>query len=233
MSSTSPQDIYGSEARQQAQQQEILDEASALTRSLYRLCLRSVRLLRRGNLHDEREFAAREEQQLQDMVTAGSSPIDERYAISMLPPVAPQAELEARSDYYAQYSRENFFAESDALSSADQVLRTRHFDRYFFHLRRGEEHRVWLLEDMKFEDPRPFDLPRVAAFEQRVQQHFKEMARIRMEQLSPDKRSELQQAQVDYEEYNSDDEAFSDDEDEDSPPVRHKNKNRRFGEDDD
>ena len=220
----------------QRQCQEVLDEASALTRSLYRLCMRSVKLIRQGNHVDAADFKAREEKQLEDMFQVSK---DERLSgiISMLPPVEPEAELHARSEYYAQYTSENFFAESDCLAAVakpeeDDVLgvpEPSQFARYFYHLRKGEEHRQWLLQDMKFADPFTFDLERVQRLEDRVRDLTQAHADYQWQHLEPEQRREMEQAQLEYDTYDSDQEAFSDDEDDDeTPTIRYRNRRRRL-----
>ena len=220
------------------QRDEILEEASALTRSLYRLCMRSVKLIKQGNDADAAEFAEREEKQIKSMSEIAG---DERLSgiISMLPPVQPEAELQARSEYYAQYTHENFFAESvclrtsvhdDGRSMPNEAM----FARYFYHLRKGEEHRQWLLRDMEFHDPFQFDFERVSSLEARARELHETLASHRWEQMDPQQRQAIEQAQVDWETYDSDEEAFSDEEeDDDEPKVFYKNRNQRIEDDDD
>lgn len=199
---------------------QVLDEAAAMTRSLYRLCMRSVKLIRRGNDADRAEFAAREQKQLDDMAQVSQ---DERLSgiISMLPPVEPDAELRARSEYYSQYTAENFFAESDCLLVHDdddngmRVPDQAQFARYFYHLRKGEKDRQWLLQDMKFDDPYRLDLDRVQLLEDRVRELTDAHAAYQWQQLDPETQREIQQAKLDYETYDSDEEAFTDDDDDD------------------
>eukprot|EP00977_Amphora_coffeiformis_P005341 scaffold1140_cov157-Amphora_coffeaeformis.AAC.17 len=222
------------------QRSEILAEASALTRSLYRLCMRSVKLIKQGNDADAAEFAAREEKQLQSMSDIVN---DERLSgiISMLPPVEPVAELQARSEYYAQYTSENFFAESDCLRTsvhdggARSMPNEAMFARYFYHLRKGEDHRQWLLKDMKFDDPFEFDFERVNRLEERVRELHQTLASHQLQQMDPQQRQAVEQAQHDLETYDSDEEAFSDDEDDDETETKifHKNRHRRIDDDDD
>jgi len=108
--------------------------------------------------------------------------------LSMLPPVDREDELRSRSEYYLQYARENFVQESDCLdfqqqqqrhslsssSSSSSSARTRRgwwseqqIERFVHHVRKGNDHRKWLLADMKFDDPFAggFDSDRVDAFE--------------------------------------------------------------------
>jgi hypothetical protein len=56
----------------------------------------------------------------------------------------------SRAEYYMQYMRENFVQESDCLAVDD--WQPQHIARYLFHLKRGDEHRKWLLKDMQFQD---------------------------------------------------------------------------------
>jgi hypothetical protein len=94
--------------------------------------------------------------------------------------------------------------------------------RYLFHLRRGEEHRKWLLTDMRFEDPygqgRPgsFDLERVNSFERRAMEHAMRVkeakeGHLAREMLEISRRMGLEQTNGDDED---DDDDWSDDEDE-------------------
>lgn len=141
--------------------QEILSEAGKLSRSLYRICIRSVRHIRFGNENDEKEFQERERKSLEE-------PRDKNSRLSMfslLPPVDREDELRSRSEYYLQYLRENFVAEANCLDY--DPLFPRHIDRFVYQLRKGEDHRKWLLKDMKFDDPYngSFDLSRVQLFE--------------------------------------------------------------------
>lgn len=145
----------------------VLKEASALTRSLYRSCIRSVRVIRHGNDHDEAEFVELERKQNERKF----SRTDGAFAmLSMLPPVDRIDELRSRAEYYLQYARENFVQESDCLLHLSEG----HLDRYVNLLRRGEDHRRWLLSDMKFEDPYKdsFDYARLQAFEKKVLQLY-------------------------------------------------------------
>lgn len=146
--------------------QQIRNEATSLTLSLYRRCVRSAYIIRQANEHDEKEFSEREKKRLQSMENT-----DVRLTmLSMLPPVDRADELRSRFEYYLSYARENFVQESDCLID-DNIMDTRQIDRYLYLLRRGEEHRKWLLEDMKFEDPYKltFNHGRVKSFETKVQ----------------------------------------------------------------
>jgi len=136
--------------------EELLDEAAFLSKSLYRSCIRSVRLIRWGNDFDEKEFERREEEWQNP--TAGG-------VISMAPPPDKEDELRSRADYYHSYAREYFTQESDGLD--DDPLLERDFRRYLYYLRKGEKDRKWLLGDMMFPDPykNSLDQERVKRFE--------------------------------------------------------------------
>jgi len=136
--------------------EELLEEAEYLTKSLYRSCIRSVRLIRWGNDFDEKEFERREEE-FQNPTAGG--------VISMAPPPNKEDELRSRAEYYHSYTREYFTQESDCLDN-DPLLE-RDFRRYLYYLRKGEKDRKWLLGDMMFPDPykNSFDQERVNRFE--------------------------------------------------------------------
>jgi hypothetical protein len=136
----------------------LLQEASCLTRSLYRTCMRCAKQLRQANEHDERDFLQRERE------TSKPS----HAMLSSMYPVDRKDELESRSNYYLQYTRENFVGEADIL---DQVPWKRDYvNRYVYMLRKGEKDRKWLLNDMKFNDKytEAFNNERVQDFERRA-----------------------------------------------------------------
>lgn len=135
---------------------ELLEEAAYLTKSLYRNCIRSVKLIRWGNEFDDKEFERREEE-FQNPTAGG--------VISMAPPPNKEDELRSRAEYYHSYAREYFTQESDCLDN-DPLLE-RDFRRYLYYLRKGEKDRKWLLGDMMFSDPykNSFDQERVKRFE--------------------------------------------------------------------
>lgn len=131
---------------------------------MYRTCVRSVRTIRYGNEADEEIFQEREQKRLEKRQES-----DIRLSmLSMLPPVDREDELRSRSEYYMQYTRENFVQESDCLDSDE--WHEQHIIRYIMLLRRADEHRKWLLSDMKFPDPYvdSFDQQRVDGFHQRA-----------------------------------------------------------------
>ena len=196
------------------ERESLLEEAAALTRSLYRICFRSVRHIRNGNEYDEKEFQEREQKRLEPKER------DSRVSmLSMLPPVDRDDELRSRAEYYRQYTRENFVQESDCLSYED--WNAQHVARYLFHLRRGDEHRKWLLNDMKFEDPfkHAFDHDRVGKFEERATNYIKRKEFVKLADLSPEVQ-ELHESQSQATmRQDDDDDIFTDDEDDDAPGL--------------
>ena len=147
----------------------LVAEASAMTKSLYRTCLKSVEILRPGNDRDEADFTEREEAQMKmfdDDPSEGSGTAGSLSAFS--PPVDRDNELESRAEYYAEWTRENFAQESDCL--ATEAWREDDVARYLHFLRIGEERRRWVLKDYGFDDPFAdvFDPDRVDRFEKRA-----------------------------------------------------------------
>ena len=148
----------------------LVAEASAMTKSLYRTCLRSVEILRPGNGRDEADFAEREEAQLRmfddDDDDAAGGTAGSLSAFS--PPVDRSNELESRAEYYAEWTRENFAQEMDCL--ATEPWREDDVAIYLHFLRVGEERRRWVLKDYGFDDPFGdiFDPDRVDRFEKRA-----------------------------------------------------------------
>jgi len=136
--------------------EDLLDEAAYLTKSLYRSCIRSVRLIRWGNAFDDKEFERREEE-FQNPTAGG--------VISMAPPPNREDELRSRAEYYHSYTREYFTQESDCLDNVP--LQERDIRRYLYYLRKGNKDRKWLLGDMMFPDPykNSFDQERAKRFE--------------------------------------------------------------------
>lgn len=138
--------------------EELRIEAGFLTRSLYRTCLRSVRLIRPGNQRDEEEFQEREKRRMEEEESLGnpSNNDDVRMGMfSMLPPVDRDDELRSRADYYHQYARENFAQELDVMplhKGAVGELMGQDVEKFVFLLKKGEQDRKWLLQDMEFPD---------------------------------------------------------------------------------
>ena len=146
-----------SENQQEVTRQDLLDEAAALTKSLYRICLRSVKVIRWGNEFDDKEFEKREEEFANP--TAGGM-------LSMAPPPNREDELRSRAEYYQSYTREYFIQESDCLDN--DPLREKDINRYLYYLRKGDKDRRWLLGDMMFPDPykNALDQERIKKFEE-------------------------------------------------------------------
>jgi len=151
----------------------LVAEASAMTKSLYRTCLRSVEILRPGNDRDDADFAEREEAQLRmfddvDSTGDGKGTGTAGSLSAFSPPVDRANELESRAEYYAEWTRENFAQEMDCL--ATEPWREDDVARYLHFLRVGEERRRWVLKDYGFDDPfgDVFDPDRVDSFETRA-----------------------------------------------------------------
>mmetsp|Transcript_18735 Transcript_18735/g.43377 ORF Transcript_18735/g.43377 Transcript_18735/m.43377 type:complete len:247 (+) Transcript_18735:132-872(+) len=145
--------------------EDLLEEAAYLTKSLYRNCIRSVRLIRWGNAFDDKEFQRREEE-FQNPTAGG--------VISMAPPPNKEDELQSRAEYYHSYTREYFTQESDCLEN-DPLLE-RDIRRYLYYLRKGEKDRKWLLGDMLFPDPykNSYDQDRLKRFDNMSKKYFGE-----------------------------------------------------------
>lgn len=142
--------------------QDLVIEAGALTKSLYRLCLRSVNVIRQGNEFDEKEFQRREEE------FASPTP----GVMSMAPPPNRDDELRSRAEYYQSYAREHFIQESDSLDN--DPLHESDIRRYLHYLRKGDKDRKWLLSDMMFPDPykNSMDHNKIKDFEAMTTQYF-------------------------------------------------------------
>jgi hypothetical protein len=136
--------------------EDLRNEAEFLTKSLYRTCLRSVRVIRWGNAFDAKEFERREEE-FQNPTAGG--------IMSMAPPPNKEDELRSRAEYYHSFAREYFTQESDSLDN--DPLMERDIKRYLYYLRKGEKDRKWLLGDMMFSDPykNSLDQQRIQRFE--------------------------------------------------------------------
>jgi hypothetical protein len=116
---------------------ELRKEARALSLSLYRACLRSIKHIRGGNQQDEHEFSVRERARIESFSDldvsskrseggSASSPKSRNKGrsggdgmINFLPPVNRLDELRSRADYYASFARENFLQEWDCLGSPE------------------------------------------------------------------------------------------------------------------
>ena len=87
-------------------QTKLLQEASYLTRTLYRKCLQSIKVIAKGNSRDESDFAERESNERKQFEPGSGVNLNER--ISMAPPVNRQNELSSRANYYKTFTREHF-----------------------------------------------------------------------------------------------------------------------------
>mmetsp|Transcript_4370 Transcript_4370/g.12219 ORF Transcript_4370/g.12219 Transcript_4370/m.12219 type:complete len:322 (-) Transcript_4370:83-1048(-) len=125
----------------------LLGEAGFIVRSLYRTCLRSVRVIRPGNARDEADFAKREEKQKREMEEVDIS--DDSFSIA--PPVDRDNELRSRAEYYTEQMREGFSQEIDRLDS--DPWREDEVDQFSYLVRSGEDQRKYILKDYRFKDP--------------------------------------------------------------------------------
>lgn len=153
----------------------ILEEAQAMTRVLFRICLKSVKFMRYGNPHDEIEFRRLEAEQV---VRWKQSLQDSMEGIgSMAPPVDRKNELESRYMYYVSHVRERFYGELYTLNHDPWMEDCA--EKFIHLLRSGEEARQWVLADYKFEDPFPhrFEEERLNKLEERMTNFVKEVYR--------------------------------------------------------
>jgi len=174
----SPNDDNSIEQQQQQHQKqqeikkerkEIFQEAHLLTLSLYRTCLRCIRIMRPGNTHDDQEFRKREEGQLQDMEKLGvGSSRSSGGTFSFEPPVDRENELTSRAFYYLAHVQESFGQEVDCL--AKDPWMEDNIERFVHLMAKGEERRRWIMKEYKFKDPYidSWDGPRLDRFEVRI-----------------------------------------------------------------
>lgn len=155
-----------SEAQTEVTREDLVKEAAIMTKSLYRSCLRSIKVIRWGNIFDDKEFEQREQDFLKPAGPGG--------AISMVPPPDKEDELRSRAEYYHSFTREYFTQESDCLDN--DPLREKDIRRYLYYLRKGEKDRTWLLADMMFPDPfkAVFDHERAQRWEQMSKRYLAE-----------------------------------------------------------
>jgi len=131
--------------------QELFNEAKAMTLSFYRTCIRCTKDIKHGNIYDEQEFQAREEEQkakrtdVKKMMSSSSS------SISFEPPVDRENELLSRSSYYLAFVKESFGQEVDCLKTIPWSESD--VSRFTFLMKNGEERRSWILKTYKFDDP--------------------------------------------------------------------------------
>jgi hypothetical protein len=134
----------------------------------------------------------------------------------------------SRAEYYMQYMRENFVQESDCLTVDN--WQPQHIARYLFHLKRGDEHRKWLLKDMQFQDEyqNAFDHEEVDRFEEQALAFIKKTKDQKEANLSPEIRRHLRQQSDGNTTKNNDedDDGFSDEDDDDDSPPEWYTKNR-------
>ena len=180
--------------------QDLRTAAAPLTKSLYRTCLRSVKVIRWGNEWDEKEFERREEEYRQGGRSGGGG------ILSMAPPPDREDELRSRAEYYASYAREYFIQESDCLDN--DPLKRRDIDRFLRYLKKGEKDRRWLLGDMMFPDP----YQHVASERQEKVDHFEAMARRYLGEEDGTDDKIVQQASESSTSSLDDDDYFGDDE---------------------
>ena len=165
---------------------KLREEAAFLTKSLYRTCLRSVRLIRPGNEHDEREFQRLEEKIAADALDHEKRAMEIKSGVfSMTPPVDRQDELRSRAEYYWQHTREHFYQQSDCLFALDEAMhhhrRQQHshllarldvgtVEQYLLLLEKGHTDRQWLLQNMQFDDPyqESYSTERAEQFQQKA-----------------------------------------------------------------
>lgn len=146
---------------------QLLNEAGFLVRSLYRTCLRSVRVIRPGNEHDEADFKEREEKQKREMEMEDID-LSESGSFSFTPPVDRENELRSRAEYYTEQIREGFGQEIDRLDS--EPWRENEVSQFVYLVRAGEDQRKYILEDYRFKDPYAdrFDQERLDLFKERA-----------------------------------------------------------------
>lgn len=181
---------------------ELWEEANSITKSLFRTCIRSTKVIRPGNDEDEASFKKREENQKNSFSVGSSS----QGSFSFEPPVDRENELFSRYSYYLEWARESFHQESDCLAS--DSWREEDVGRYVHFVRQGEDKRKWVLNDYKFDDPyvNVFENDRLDVFEKNATQLVKDIYSQKGWKLS----SEIKEA------YNNDehlDDEFWNDED--------------------
>ena len=228
LSSDSPPSSSANEWDEQQEEREILQETAYLARSLCRLCFRSTRLLRVANENDEKEFQQREEKDLADQEQLlRDRAADSRLTfLSMLPPVNREKELASRYEYYCQYTRDLFRAETDCFSFSSDTrkegLDQTNLNRFVHHLRNGEQQRRWILKDMKYKDPysKSLDLARIKKLQKRGEA-FLERRQRRIYGMDQEDQflDHDEEAQGDVDHDNEEWKDFHDDEDEDDHEI--------------
>jgi hypothetical protein len=155
--------LKANKAAKELERQVLLEEAGSMTRSLYRICLRSVEVIRPGNESDEKDFLKRDQEFSNP--TAGGT-------LSMSPPPDRVDELSSRASYYKSFAREYFMQESDCLDN--DPWNARDIKRFLYYLRKGDKDRKWLLGDMMFPDPykNTMDQDRIQRFDKMAQTYL-------------------------------------------------------------
>lgn len=127
-----------------------------------------------GNHVDEADFVQREKRLEDDDDDAFS-------AMSMASALVDREnELSSRSNYYRQNAREHFEGHWHQLVEADPWTE-RDVETFLYLVRKGEEHRRWVLDSYEFEDPckGKFDEEVVDEFEARAYELVKETYNLR------------------------------------------------------
>jgi len=134
----------------------LMKEAGFLSRSLYRSCWRSVKIMRPGNDYDEEEFARREKEETEGRGSISSPPVDR------------ENELWSRAEYYFAHLREHYNSDFDCLDK--NPWKESNIEIFLHYLRTGEQRRKYILNDYKFADPykSKFPVERVNNFEKRA-----------------------------------------------------------------
>lgn len=187
ISSMTKEEMQGFQDNKVKIQKELLADAGCITKSIFRTCLRSVRLIRFGNERDEEDFKEREqrrEQEENDFMSGKSAEDASLGLFSMMPAVDREDELRSRADYYTQYARENIAQEADCLPLGKHAvggLQEYDVERFMFLLKKAEKERRWLLVDMGFQDPYQKSYPKELAdqFEEKARDYFQKLEIVR------------------------------------------------------
>ena len=178
----------------QEEREVLLEEAGFLARSLYRACIRSIKLMRPGNQHDEDDFKEREERQFSNLN-------DEKADLffSMRPPVDRKNELRSRAEYYHAHLRENFNSDSQCLDK--NPWNEHDIQACLYFLRHGEKSRRYILKDYRFEDPysSKYDVERINKFEARAVELLRDTYKANGRVLLADTKPEDYETEYDQE----------------------------------
>ncbi len=151
--------LYGNDDQLDNERTKLFHEATLVTKSLYRTCIRCVKIIQQGNNNDERLFKLREDAQQASRATGN---------FLFEPSVDRENELKSRAMYYLALVKESFNQEVDCLTS--NPWREENLTRFFYLLRTGEDKRKWVLKDYHFDDPYPdnFDEERLHELERKA-----------------------------------------------------------------